>query len=132
MKDQNIALIKALYDAFGRGDVQFIMNTLAENVDWRFEGPSAVPYTGTWKNRADAMSFFAALAAKERDHKLTITEFYGDGNTVFTMGRYAATSTATGKSFDAPIAHFFQLEGGKITRYVDFGDTAAMAAAHTA
>jgi ketosteroid isomerase-like protein len=130
MREQNIALIKAIYEAFGRGEIAFILDQLADDVDWRFEGPSSIPYTGAWHKREDVQQFFAGIGAGEKDHKLSITEFYADGDTVFTMGRYAATSAATGLRFDAPIAHFFRVENGKITRYVDFGDTAAMAAAH--
>ncbi len=132
MKEQNIALIKAVYQAFSRGEIAFIMDSLAPNVEWSFEGPSSIPYTGSWHKREEVMQFFAAIGTKEKDHQLSIAEYYGDGDTVFTMGRYAATSVATGKRFDASIAHFFRIEDGKITRFVDFGDTAAMSAAHTA
>jgi ketosteroid isomerase-like protein len=40
--------------------------------------------------------------------------------------------TATGKSFDSPVAHFFTFRGGKISRFVDVVDTAAMADAYRA
>ena len=95
MKEQNIALIKAVYQAFSRGEIAFIMDSLAPNVEWSFEGPSSIPYTGSWHKREEVMQFFAAIGTKEKDHQLSIAEYYGDGDTVFTTGRYAATSVAT-------------------------------------
>jgi hypothetical protein len=54
------------------------------------------------------------------------------GDQVAGLGRYAATVTATGKSFDSALAHFFTVRGGKISRFVDVADTAVMADAYRA
>jgi|SRR5579872_3165928 len=131
-EQQNTALIQGLYDAFGRGDIQHILDSLADDVEWTFEGPSIIPFTGARKGRAEVLGFFQALGATQTNQQLTTGVWCAQGDTVATLGRYAGTVTATGKSFDTAVAHFFTIRGGKIARFVDVGDTAAFEDAYTA
>jgi ketosteroid isomerase-like protein len=88
-------------------------------VEWTLEGPSEV------------LGFFQALGATQQNQKLTTERWVAHGDTVATLGRYSGTVTATGKRFDSPVAHFFTIRDGKISRFVDLGDTAAFAEAYT-
>ena len=130
-EEQNAALIQKLYDAFGRGDVQTILDNLTADVDWGMEGPAAVPFTGQRKGPAEVMGFFEALATTQTNQKLTVETLLAQGDTVAMVGRYAATVTATGKNFDTRVAHFFTVRDGKVARLVEVGDTAALVEAYT-
>ena len=131
-EQDNTALIQRMYDAFSRGDIQTILDSLAPNVEWITEGPSTIPYAETYKGAANVGEFFEVLAATQEKHNLVTHEFIAQGNKVATSGRYAATVKATGKSFDTAIAHVFTIENGKVTRFLDFFDTAAVADAYQA
>jgi len=131
-EQQNTPLIQKLYDAFSRGDIPAILAELADDVDWTFEGPAIIPYTGKRKGPSEVLGFFQGLVTTQTNMKLTIEQWVAQGDIVATAGRYSGTVTATGKSFDTAIAHFFTIRGGKVTRLVDFGDTAAFADAYTA
>jgi ketosteroid isomerase-like protein len=48
-EQQNIDLIKGLYEAFGKGDIDTIFNSLADQLSWRFDAPSVIPYAGEYK-----------------------------------------------------------------------------------
>ena len=124
---QNVEKIKAMYAAFARGDVQTILGALTDDVEWILEGPAIIPFAGTRRGPGEVAGFFRALATTQTNQKLTIETYVAQGDVVATMGRYAATVTATGRSFDASIAHFFTFRNGKVSRFVDFGDTALMA-----
>ncbi len=129
-EQQNTALIQKVYDAFGRGDLQTIMNSLADDVEWTLEGPEIIPFAGKRKGHAQVTKFFEALATTLTGAKLTTEQFVAQGDVVATLGRFAGTVSATGKSLEGPVAHFFTIKNGKITRFVDMANTAAMAAAY--
>ena len=129
-EQQNIEFVQSLYQAFGRGDVPFILSRLADDVDWIFEGPAILPFAGKRRGPAQVMQFFQALATTQTNQKLTMETLVGQGDVVVGIGRYAATVKATGKSFDARVAHYFVIANGKVTRFEDIVDTAAMADAY--
>ena len=126
----NTALIQKLYDAFGKGDMNTILGTLADDADWIMEGPTIIPYSGKRKGIAQIVEFFQALATTQTGQKLTVETIVAQGDVVATFGRYSATVTATGKKFDSHVAHFFTIRNGKIAKFVDVVDTASMADAY--
>ena len=130
-EQQNTALIQKLYDSFSKGDIQTILASVTEDVDWGLEGPAAIPFAGKKTGPAQVRGFFEALAGSNRDMKLTIDTFIAQGDRVATMGRFSGTATATGKSFDVPVGHFFLIRNGKVAQFTDYTDTAATLEAYT-
>ena len=45
-EQQNIDLIKKLYAAFSKGDIDTIIDHLDGQLVWRFDAPSVIPYAG--------------------------------------------------------------------------------------
>ena len=129
-EQQNEALIRKVYAAFGRGDIPEILANLTDDIEWTLEGPSIIPYVGKKKGVAEVTEFFTALSGTQSDMKLTTEDFIAQEDKVATFGRYAGTVKATGKKFDSPVAHLFTIRKGKISRFVSLGDTAAMAEAY--
>jgi len=130
-EQQNTDTIKAMYAAFARGDVQTILNRLADDVEWRFDGPATIPFAGVRRGPAEVVGFFQALASTQENQALTIETFVAQGDHVATIGRYAATVKATGRRFDEAVSHFFTFRDGKVSKFVDFGDTASIVDAYT-
>ena len=129
-EQDNAALIKKMYDAFGRGDIQTILDNLAPNVEWVTEGPSIIPYAQKYTGVDSVRGFFQALATTQENHNLTAGEFIAQGDKVATTGRYSAIVKETGKRFDTAVAHIFTIQNGKVTRFLDFFDTSAVADAY--
>jgi ketosteroid isomerase-like protein len=131
-EQENIALIKKMYDAFGRGDIQTIVDHLTDDVEWLAEGPSSVAYFGKMKGPAEVQSkFFGGIAGTQEEMKLAMEDFIAQGDGVATFGRYSARVKATGKRFDGPLGHLFRIRGGKVSKFVNLGDTAAVAEAYS-
>ena len=128
----NSQLVLSLYEAFRRGDVQYILDRCTDDVEWITEGPSTIPYAGRYLGRAEVASFFEALGATQSDPRLTTDKVIAQGDLVVTVGRYSATIQATGKRADSALAHVFTIRDGKVSQFLDFFDTAAFAAAYTA
>ena len=130
-EQQNVQFVQSMYDAFSRGDIQKIVEHLADDVEWSAEGPASVAYFRNMRGPAEVQSkFFGGIARTQEEMKLTMTDFVAQGDRVATFGRYSARVKATGKRFDAPLAHLFVIRDGKVKRFVNLGDTAAVEAAY--
>ena len=131
-EQQNTAVVRKNYDAFAKGDVQTVLNSLTEDVEWIYEGPEIIPFAGKRKGIAQVRQFFEALATSQVNTKLTVDNFVAQGDLVATLGRVSGKVKATGKSTDVPFAHFATLRNGKVCRFVSLTDTAAVADAFRA
>ena len=130
-EQQNVDLIKATFDAFGRGDVHSILSHCTSDCEFNSPGPSSIPYSGPKKGHAEIQSYFDILMRTQKDENLAIEEFVAQGDTVVAIGRYTATVRSTGKPINTPVILVFHVHEGKIARHMVLGDTAAVAASYT-
>ncbi len=130
-EQQNVALVRKLYDAFGRGDIRTILDNVTNDVEWTSEGPSLVPWFGKRRGPTEVQGFFEALVGTEENIKLTMDDFLAQDDGVAAFGRYKAKVKATGRDFDSPVAHLFRIRDGKVSRFLNFGDTALVLAAYS-
>ena len=131
-EQQNVTLIQKLLEAFGRGDVQTILDHCTNDCEFYCPGPAIIPYTGTKKGRAEIQTYFDALIGTQSNANLSIDQFVAQGDAVVAIGRYTAKINSTGKPIDSPVVLTFQVQDGKIKRHMVIGDTAALAASYTA
>src|SRR5580704_5970393 len=62
--DDNIKTIQGIYEAFGRGDVQAVLDCVSDDVDWAAEASSAgAPWYGVRHGKAGVASFFEAFGS---------------------------------------------------------------------
>ncbi|MGA2589508.1 MAG: nuclear transport factor 2 family protein [Bryobacteraceae bacterium] len=120
-----IAKLKEIYAAFGRGDIAYIIASMADDVSWEFEAPPEISWGGIRRGPQEALGFFTVIANEHADPKLEMTEFLASGDAVAAFGRYAATVRATGVRVDTPVGHYFKFRDGKIVRYINFVNTGA-------
>lgn len=125
----NTSVIRNIYEAFNRGDIETVLANVNPTAKWVHPGPATVPYYGDFSGRM--VEFFQAIGGSTSGGNVTIDQYIASGNQVVTEGRYTATVTDTGARIDAPIAHFFTLHDGKVTSWRGYCDTAAVMAAHT-
>jgi ketosteroid isomerase-like protein len=131
MSDQeNIALIRRMYSAFGAGDLQTIIDSVDPKAEWTNHGPDTIPYAGSWQGHAQIRQFFKAIAESTSGGQVVPETFTASGDTVVATGRYRATVRNTGTKIDSPIAHLFTIRNGKVVKWVGFSDTAGIADAH--
>lgn len=112
--------VQDMYAAFGRGDVETILNNTTEDVSWEFEAPAALSWSGIREGHKEAMGFFTGIAAEHENPVLKMTDYFSTNDSVAAFGRYDATVKATGKRLSSPVAHFFKFRDGKVSRYVNY------------
>lgn len=126
----NKALIQSLYAAFGRSDVAFILSQLAESVEWVSTCDAAViPWGGSRRGHQGARSFFESLGGHLDFELFAPAEFAADGDLVFVRGRTVAKVKSSGRRFDSDWVHVFTVADGRVARFQEFYDTAAIVAA---
>jgi hypothetical protein len=58
---ENKKLVESLYDAFARGDLQYILERVTDDVEWVNEGPKSIPYAGKFSGRAGGAAIFRGV-----------------------------------------------------------------------
>ena len=118
-------VVKQIYEAFGRGDVQAILASLADEVDWEFVGSPALPYAGRRRTKQEVAEFFAAVARTDDVHVFEPREFIEAGDHVTVLGWEKSTTLDTKRPFESEWIHLFTIKNGKVTRWRGFFNTAA-------
>jgi ketosteroid isomerase-like protein len=128
-EQENVTLIRTIYSAFSAGDIQKVLDNVTAGAQWINHGPQTIPYAGDFTGRI--RDFFQAIGQSTTDGKVLPEKFIAQDDTVVSLARYTASVRDTGAQIDSPIAHIFTISGGKVTSWIGFSDTAAVAAAHT-
>lgn len=118
----NLNSIKAVYEAFGRGDIPAVLGALSPDINWtEAEG---FPYGGTYFGPNGVLEgVFMRLGTEWEGFAAVPDEFIDGGDTIVALGTYSGTYKATGKSFQAKFAHVWKLQEGKATRFTQYVDT---------
>jgi len=123
MTGENIDIVKGTYESFAEGDIEAVMASFASDITWvEAEGG---PYGGTYKGSEEvAKNVLVPLGREWEDFRVVPDQFVRDGNTVVTTGTYSGTYRETGKSFESPFAHVWEIEDGDIVQFEQYVDTA--------
>jgi ketosteroid isomerase-like protein len=128
---QNTQVVQDAYAAFGRGDIAALLGYMTEDVQWQgaYGTATHVPFSGERTGKAQVAEFFQQVAASEDFQQFEPREFVAQGEKVVAVGHYRAISKTTGKSFESDFVMVFTLRGGKVAKFQEFTDSAAINAA---
>jgi uncharacterized protein len=101
-----------------------VLDLIAEKTDWKFVGPASLPYAGLRANRKEEADFFEALARVDETAVFEPREFIEAGEHITVLGWTKVTARDTQKTFDTEWVQVFTVQGGKITRWRGFANTA--------
>ena len=125
MSQENGSTVRAMYEAFARGDVPTIIAALDPQVEW-WEAESFIyddgnPYVGP---QAVLAGVFMRLAQQWDGFAVSPKEILDAGDTIIGHGYYSGTYKENGASVRAQFAHFFTFSNGKIVKFQQYTDTA--------
>lgn len=130
-KQQNVHLVQQAYDAFSKADIEGVLRTLAQNVDWFIPGPTdLIPFAGRRHGHQEVAEFFRVLAATQIAERFEPLDFIASEDKVVVLGVQRWRVNSTGVTYEDEWAHVFTIENGKITKFKEYHDTGAEAAAH--
>ena len=127
-EQQNVEIIRRGYEAFGRGDLNALLDLFDDDIEWTAPGPPELPTAGTRRGRAQVAEFFNAIGQTWEIQRFDPHTFIAQGDHVVVVGDDTARVKATGKVLDTPWVHVFTMRGGKVVRFQEFLDTAATVA----
>ena len=122
----NTGTVRAIYEAFERGDVATILDKLDAAVEWETTVPVPdVPWLQARRGKANIAGFFESLAPLKITHFEPHTIF-DSGYKVFVLITFEAT--VRGRSYSFPNnGHLWQFNAaGKVVKYDHVTDTAQM------
>ena len=127
--NDNVERAKAWYAALERGDIDAVINALAENVTWVF-GSSVdndMPWFGKFTGRtAVKEQFFGAIAEHVDNRVHEQRQFVASGGCVAVSFHIENTVKKNSNNYSDDGVHLWTFDGnGKVTSLVCYSDTAA-------
>jgi ketosteroid isomerase-like protein len=128
--EDNLNAIRAIYDAFGEGDVPTILDKLTDDVDWSAEAASnAAPWYGPRTGKDGVASFFEAIGGALDVQEFVPLSYAANDTEVMVFLRFRVTVRATGKDAAMNLHHYWRFRDGKVEYYRGSEDTAQTVAA---
>ena len=132
MSQENVEIIRALYDSFGKGDIPTVLGQMDQDIEWReaenFIYADRNPYVGP---QAILEGVFTRLGTEWEGFTVTPEEWLDAGNHVVVLGSYSGAHKATGREVRAQFAHVWGVRGGRVVRFQQYTDTKQFAEAVT-
>lgn len=126
-EQDNVRLVQNAYDAFTRGDIDGLLQLVADDVEWITPGPSDVmPAAGHRRGRAGVADFFSTLTSQEDVELFEPKEYIAQGDKVVAICSYRGRVKATGRNAETDLVHVFDIKHDKVQRFREFFDTAAV------
>lgn len=130
----HLTTVGGIYEAFGRGDIPFLLDQLADDVAWEqwadwTPQQAGVPWLRARSGKAGAMEFFQIIGA------WTFTDFqvraiFGSGNHVGADCKVAVRMPESGVTLEDEELHLWTFDdAGKVIRFRHYVDTAKQIAA---
>lgn len=130
MSEDNVAVIRGIYEAFGAGDIEGVVGRMSPGIVWNeaenFIYADHNPYTGP---EAILTGVFGRIGADWDDFACVPEEILDAGDTVIALGHYHGSFKATGTSVKAQAVHVWRVDEGKATQFQQYTDTLQFARA---
>jgi ketosteroid isomerase-like protein len=119
----NIEIVKELYQAFGRKDINSMLALLSDDVEW---GEPENPYNPAGGMRKGHEGFLQWIDIGRKAEDILVLEpqrFLADEDAVAVTGYMKCLAKPTGKIYESDFVHLSILKDGKICQFKEFFDT---------
>ncbi len=129
MEQRNVAVVQKIYEDFGRGDIQAVVDAFAEDAVFKQPVAGESPLAGTYRGKEEIDAWFHNIENLTETEAFEPREFIRQGDRVVVFGEYRFLAKATQKSWQSEWVMSWTFRGGKVVDFQFYGDTAAEAAA---
>jgi ketosteroid isomerase-like protein len=118
---ENVTVVRGIYDAFGRGDVDAVFVAMQPDIEW--DESEGMPYGGVYRGRdAIVENVFGPILADVEGFSADPDEILPlDGSRVMARGRHGGQGPRG--PVDARFIHIWTINDGKVSRYEQLADT---------
>jgi ketosteroid isomerase-like protein len=127
--NNNVQTMQSLYAAFGRGDIDAIVDSVTGDVSWGVDSVIAneIPWYRVRSGPDGVRDFFATLARDVEFPQFTPRLFVAsDEDDVIVLVDFTYRMKKNGRTASLTSVHCFKIRGGKVSRFRAFEDTAAV------
>lgn len=124
--DPHVAIVRAIYDASARGDMDAALAHCADDVT--VVEDEALPWGGRYRGRSGLREFMERLQ-REIAPELEPEAIFRSGHHVVQYGRNRGTVRTTGASLDIAECHVWTFDGDRVVEVRFFADSPATLAA---
>jgi uncharacterized protein len=115
--EQNIAVVRRGYEAFGKGDIETLKTLFAPNAIWHSVGAGVLP--GNYRGLQAILGFFGQLAHETQGTvRAELQTVAASGDHVFALHRNRGERK--GKTVDTKAVLVFKVEKGVVTDVAEF------------
>ncbi|HMA35899.1 MAG TPA: nuclear transport factor 2 family protein [Chloroflexia bacterium] len=123
--EQNMAVIRRLYEAFGRGDVPAVLAEIAPDATWvnpygkgHFPGQWGQPCRG----HAEIGAFLKAINEAVEVRGFEPYEMIAQGDKVVVLINWKGVVRQTGQPYETLLVHIWTLRAGQVVDYIGLDD----------
>ncbi len=117
MLNPNTAIVMALYEKFGKGDVPGVVNACSDDVVFEIQDRMFDNKARWFKGKAEVGQFFKEIYSKFQYSKFQPVRFISDGDDVIILVEVEYKHTASGKIYTSNYTHHFTVKNGQVTYF---------------
>ena len=115
---RNLETVKTIYDAFGRGDVDTILDSLTDDVDWSSEAASrSASWYGRRSGKRGVAEYFAAIGKTIEVLDFTQLSFTANDTEVMVLSQFRMRSRRNGKESAMQLHHYWRFRDDKVEHW---------------
>ena len=122
IETENAERVTKIFEAFGRGDVGYILDQLADDVRFVSHLDSTVPWAGEYSGKNNVARFFQALGSSVEVAEHPVDALVAQGDTVVATGDVRFRVRETGKAGSSKWVYIWKLANGQVQSYDQFND----------
>ena len=129
VSQQNVEVVRGIYEAFGDGDVAGVVARLHPDIVWN--EAENYPYAdgNPYRGHDSVLGVIGRIAAEWEDFTIVRHQFLDAGDWVVVLGRYRGTYKQTGRAQNSQMVHIWRLVDGKAVSFQQYVDTLQVARA---
>ncbi len=117
LTNPNTGLIMSVYEKFGKGDIDGLLNMCDDKVVFDVEDRVFDSKARHYEGKDGIAQFFKEVNARNKYSKFQPTRYVADGDDVFTTVEVAYNNVPTGRNYTSTYTHHFKVQNGKLTYF---------------
>jgi ketosteroid isomerase-like protein len=118
----NTKLIETIFEAFGAGDIPFILEQLADDARFTAHLDPAVPWAGEYDGKPKIVEYFQSLGGSVEVLEHPVAELVAQRDTVVASGDVTFRARSTGTEATSAWIYVWKVRDGKVASFDQFND----------
>ena len=121
----NLDAVKKFYELAAKGEST--LDLMTDDIEWTLLGPEDhIPYIGTYKGKDQYMQWLQTFLSHIEILEFPVHDLVADGDRSVALGHEKIRGKSTGRECSYDWAHVWTIKDGKLAKYTEFVDTAAV------